>query len=161
MKRSLGEDENFFINGENLCLTPQFYRVWGRELARCVDCLFGAGAAREGFCGNVGHVVGVGNKPLPASKEGQNTVCPFTVDEKPVVGTRWSRNGEGAWSEIVGREGGESLVCKGICNLRLFTLLSENDRQLASKRRAAGFVREIRDRGHRSAARCCQDNRQE
>jgi hypothetical protein len=122
--------------------------------------LFGAGTVRNDLGGNVGQVVGVGNKPLPASKEGQHTVCSLLVDEKPVVSARWSGNGEGAWSEIVGREGGDGLVCKGIRNLRLFTLLSQNARQVVSKRRAAGFLREVRYLGHRGAANRHKDNRQ-
>ena len=122
--------------------------------------LFGAGTVRNDRGGNVGQVVGVGKKALPSSKEGQHTVCSLLVDEKPVVSARWSGNGEGAWSEIVGCEGGDGLVCKGIRNLRLFTLLSENARQLVSKRRAAGFLREVRYLGHRGTARCCQGHRQ-
>jgi hypothetical protein len=152
MKRALGEDENFFINGEKLCLLHNPAWRERREQARRRGWLFDAGAAWEDFGRNVGQVVRVGHKTLPASKEGQHTVCSLVVDKKPVVSARWSGNGEGAWSEIVGREGGDGLVCKGIRNLRLFTLLSEHVRQVVSKRRAAGFLREIRYLGHRGTA---------
>lgn len=160
MKRALGEDENFFINGEKLCLPHNPAQGERREQARRRDWLFGAGAAWEDFGGHVGQIVSVGNKTLPASKEGQHTVCSLMVDEKPVVSARWSGNGKGAWSEIVGREGGDGFVRKGIRNLRLFTLLSQNARQLVSKRRAAGFLREVRYLGHRGTARYCQGHRQ-
>ena len=66
------------------------YGVRGREQARRRGWLFGAGAAWEGFGGNVGQVVRVGHKTLPASKEGQHTVCSLMVGEKPVVSARWS-----------------------------------------------------------------------
>jgi hypothetical protein len=96
-------------------------RFGERELVRCLGWLFRAGAAREDFGGNVGQVVAVGNKPLPASKEGQHTVCSLVVDEKAVVSTRWSGNREGAWSEVIGREGGDGLVCKGILAISGFS----------------------------------------
>ena len=122
--------------------------------------LFGAGAVWQDLSGNIGQVVGVREKPLPASKEGQHTVCPLTVDKKSVVSTGWGRNREGAWSKIVGREGGDRLTCKRIRSLGLFTLVSENSRQLASKRRAAGFLRQIRYLGDRGTAGCCKNHRQ-
>ncbi len=123
--------------------------------------LVGAGTVRKDFGGNVGQVVGVGDKPLLASKECQHTVCPLTVDKKSVVGTGWSRNGEGAWSEIVGGKGGDRFACQSVRSFRFFTLVSENCRQLTSKRSATGFLRKIRYLGHRGAAGCRKDNRQE
>lgn len=93
-----------------------------------LDRLVGTGAIREDLGCNVGQIVGVGDKPFPASKEGQYTVCTLTVDKKPVISAGWGRNGEGAWSKIIDGEGRDSLVCKSISNLRLFTLVSENHR---------------------------------
>ena len=38
--------------------------------------LVGAGAVRKDLGGNGGEIVGIGDKPFPASKERQHTVCP-------------------------------------------------------------------------------------
>ena len=160
MKGSLKEDENFFMMAVKPSIIRQSCPAGRREQASRFGRLFGAGAVWQGLGGNVGQVVGVRAKPLPASKEGQHTVCPLTVDKKPVVSTGWGRNREGAWSKILGSEAGDRLACKRLRSLRLFTLVSENRRQLASKRRAAGFLRQIRYLGYRGTARGCKNNRQ-
>ena len=160
MKGSLGEDENFFINAKKPSSSGNSARYRRQEHETGIGRLFGAGTVWEVLGSNVGHVVRIGDKPFPASKEGQHTICPLPVDKKPVVRTRRRCNGEGTWSEIVGGESGDGLPCERIRSLGLFTLAGENIRQVVSKRSAAGFLREIRDLGHRGAARSRQNNRQ-
>jgi hypothetical protein len=161
MKGSLGQDENFFIKGEN-AMHPQVVMsgVARREPATSRSHLFGTGAVWKDLGGNVGQVVAVGDKPLLASKEGQHTVYPLTVNEKPVVGAGWRRNGEGARSEIVGGEGGNCLGCKGVRSRGRLALGCQHCGQVVSKGSAAGLLREIRHLGDRGATRHRQDSGQ-